>query len=185
MALPLVSREDEAHVFPLSVDAIRQLDIKGRKAREKAIRQRMHTLHSFLLPSESKDSGLAQGSIRSVERLIVPNLKLVAKDAVLNEILCGENGMGAIRALGWVIFGATVEDESTILPEPLLDDDILVDLGINVAILRLRFSVATVPSVRQRSHSRTKGQEFGGLSLALLRDDDDSRRGGLSKRVSR
>ena len=97
--------------------------------------------------------------------VVAPHCTATAKDGTINEILQnGGKGPACVKNLGWLLFGGMEEGEE-ITVEPLLDDDVTLDLAKSCAMIRINFSVRG-PKKRHQWTSRDE-REFDGLQKAL------------------
>ena len=62
---------------------------------------------------------------RAAESLLSAKITATAKDEMLRNILGSGSGYSCIKSLGWLMFSG-FEDGSEIMPEPLLDEHIVV-----------------------------------------------------------
>ena len=102
---------------------------------------------------------------RSAAALVRGDMKITATDAVLNDILKDDKGTKAIRSCGKLMIGNN-EDGSEVLPDPLLAQDIVIDVENGAALLTVRFSVSVEKTKKKKEKSSCSFQankEFGGL----------------------
>ena len=101
---------------------------------------------------------------RTVAHLVRADADVTASDKLLNEIVEGERGCHAIRSCGNLMIG-NVEDGSEVIPDPLLEKDILVNLATGMALLTVRFSVSVGGSKKPQTSSGgfEDKSEFEGL----------------------
>tara|TARA_A100001015_G_scaffold312050_2_gene416463 strand:- start:946 stop:2556 length:1611 start_codon:yes stop_codon:yes gene_type:complete len=89
---------------------------------------------------------------------------VTAANPTLHEILSKEKGPACIKSLAWMMFGG-LEDGATIIIEPLLDEDVTIDLNNNSALIAMRFGVKA-PAKRHQWTGKDK-REFDNLEQAL------------------
>ena len=88
----------------------------------------------------------------------------MATNPTLHEILSTEKGPACIKSLAWVMFGG-LEDGAQIIVEPLLEEDVTIDLEKNSALVAIRFGVKA-PDKRHQWTGKGR-REFDNLEQAL------------------
>ena len=123
------------------------------------LRANLRSIHDllWLFQSPSLDDGF-------VLSLVDAGITATSTDKTLNEILRAEKGLDCIKTLGWMMFGG-FEDGAEIIPEPLLDADIMCDAEKLSGLIAFNFAVKTPPKYIQWRVADTK--EFDALGLAL------------------
>ena len=96
--------------------------------------------------------------------LLDPQIAVTAANETLRKVLGSETGPRAVKNLGWMMFGG-LEDRAEIIPEPLLDEDIVLDLERGSGMVFFRFAVKPPKKRIQWVTADTK--EFDALGLAL------------------
>ena len=127
-----------------------------------SIRNLCHDLHDLFWRFRDED-----WDEERVFKLIAPDLKVGAVDPVLNQVLAVETGPAALRSLARIM--CSKDDDTKIVPEPLLDDDIVRSLKSSHVLLRTKLVVHEVSS-RQKRGKPTRFQhrrEFASLEQAL------------------
>ena len=89
---------------------------------------------------------------------------VTAANPTLHEILSMEKGPACIKSLAWMMFGG-LEDGAEIIIEPLLDEDVTIDLEKNSALVAMNFGVKP-PKKRHQWTGKDK-REFDNLEQAL------------------
>jgi hypothetical protein len=79
---------------------------------------------------------------------------VTAANPTLHEILSKEKGPACIKSLAWMMFGG-LEDGATIIIEPLLDEDVTIDLNNKSALIAMRFGVQAPEKRHQWTGLRT------------------------------
>ncbi len=105
--------------------------------------QTSHTFSSFRQPQEAT---------------------VTATNPTLHEILSTEKGPACIKSLAWMMFGG-LEDGAEIIVEPLLDEDVTIDLERKSALVAMNFGVKA-PKKRHQWTGKDK-REFDNLEQAL------------------
>ena len=129
--------------------------LKVDKVQEEIVRSLCEDLNDLLwnfAPSQWDDAAAA--------RVVGKDVKASAHDSTLNEILAAERGPSSLKALGWMMFGG-LEDGAEILPEPILDADIICIPSKNQALLKMRFAAIAPKKIKQWRMKDTR--EFDGL----------------------
>ena len=90
--------------------------------------------------------------------------KASALDPILHEILASESGPDCAKALGWMMFGG-LEDGAEILPEPMLNADVINVPGSDSVLLKMRFAACAPEKIKQWKAKDTRG--FDGLATVL------------------
>ena len=129
------------------------------EATSKDLRVTLRSIHDllWLFQSPSLDEGFALS-------LVDAGITATSTDKTLNEILSAEKGLDCIKTLGWMMFGG-FEDGAEIIPEPLLDADIMCDAEKLSGLIAFNFAVKAPPKHIQWRVADTK--EFDALGLAL------------------
>ena len=100
---------------------------------------------------------------RAAATLVRDDAMITALDPVLNDIVKAERGSKAIRSCGELMV-ANIEDGANVIPDPLLDDDIVIDFEKRQALLTARFSVSAAKAkTKKSSWSFDAKKEFDGL----------------------
>ena len=86
----------------------------------------------------------------------------MASDPVLNHILEAEHGTRAVKACGNLMIG-NLEDGSEAIPDPVLAQDIVVDLKGSAVLLTVRFSVSAAKAKKKTVPMFQAKKEFQGL----------------------
>ena len=97
----------------------RERDAKERDA--KTLRAFFRSFHDLLWLFQSSN-----WNDQHALSLVDASITVTSADKTLCEILSAEKGLDCIKTLGWMMFGG-FEDGAEIVPEPLLDADIVCD----------------------------------------------------------
>ena len=89
---------------------------------------------------------------------------MTAANPTLHEILSVGKGPACIKSLAWMMFGG-LEDGAEIIIEPLLDEDVTIDLEKKIALVAMNFGVKP-PKKRHQWTGKDK-REFDNLKQAL------------------
>ena len=89
---------------------------------------------------------------------------MTASNATLNEILGMEKGPASIKSLAWMMFGG-LDDGAKITVEPLLNEDVTIDVGKNSALITVSFGVQAPEKLHQWTSKDMR--EFDNLEQAL------------------
>ena len=110
----------------------------------------------------------AQWSASIAEQLVNENAVVTSKDETLAKIIGSDSGAESLKSLAWVMFG-NIDDGASITVEPLLDDDMVLDLSKSCAVIRVRFGVKVREVKTKGQHSEKEGHrgDFGELEKAL------------------
>ena len=104
---------------------------------------------------------------------------VTACDPILNDIVKGERGTNAIRSCGGLMFGS-MEDGSEVIADPLLAQDILVDLEGCKALLTMRFSASAAKTEKQAVPSFQARKEFKLLLENALAEEVGAHKGEMT-----
>lgn len=102
---------------------------------------------------------------KTAAKLVLHDAEVSASDPVLHEIVKADRGAEAIRSCGQLMIG-NMEDGSEVIPDPLLETDIVVNLQDGTALLTVRFSVSA--GTTKGGGGKSSATEFGGLLEAAL-----------------
>ena len=102
--------------------------------------------------------------------LLGSDFAATANDETIRTILSTEKGPNSIKALGWIMFGG-LEDGAEILPEPLLEENIICDIENGSALVTVNFSVKQPP--KQHQWTGKDRREFDELEQALAQASKD------------
>ena len=96
--------------------------------------------------------------------LCAANIAVTALDGTLAQILASESGLECIKSLSWLMFGG-LEDGAEIIPEPLLDEDVVCDLSSLSGVVTFHFAVK--PPAKRIQWRVADTKEFDALGRAL------------------
>ncbi len=96
--------------------------------------------------------------------LVDASINVTSTDKTLCEILSAEKGLDCIKTLGWMMFGG-FEDGAEIVPEPLLEADIVCDARTLSGLITFNFAVR--PPAKRYQWRVADTKEFDALGLAL------------------
>ena len=92
------------------------------------------------------------------------DIAVTAVDDTLSQILASEKGLECIKSLSWLMFGG-LEDGAEIIPEPLLDEDIVCDVSSLSSVVTFHFAVK--PPAKRIQWRVADTKEFDALGRAL------------------
>ena len=96
--------------------------------------------------------------------LIDAGVQISAADETLRKILAKTKGLDGIKSLGWLMFGG-FEDGAEIIPEPLLDEDIVCNATRHFGVITMHFAVR--PPTKRVQWRVADTKEFDALAVAL------------------
>ena len=132
----------------------------AKKDEAKEMRALFRSIHDLIWLYRSSD-----WDDKAALSLIAADISVTAADKTLREILSGDKeGLERIKSLGWLMFGG-FEDGAEIIPEPLLDRDIVCDADKGSGLVAFHFAVKPPAKTIQWRTGDTK--EFDALGVAL------------------
>ena len=105
--------------------------------------------------------------------IVQDDMKIMATDETLASVLATAKGPDGLRSLAWLLLGG-FEDGADVTPEPLLDEDMMIDLRHGHALIKVQATVAPPPPPKpSRGSIRHERDDFMDLSEAIEADQEE------------